>query len=117
MIVKEVLEEELLTLPEVRDLLARIMEERREEGDEEQVYEFRKAFQHAETFSKLTAAESRELVNKLMELDKMKEVIAVRIADLLPQTRDELRAVYAKEKFTLKEEELDAILDLVLQYI
>ena len=117
MIVKEVLNEELLTLSEVRDLRSRIMAERREDGDEEQVYEFRKALLHAETFSKLSAADSRELVNKLMGLEKMKDVIAVRIADILPQSRDELRAIYAKEKFTLKDEELDEILDLVRQYV
>ena len=90
MIVKEVLNEELLTLAEVKDKLTAIAEERREKGIEVS-YSF----------------------NKLLELEKMKPVIAVRIADILPQSRDELRSIYAKEKYTLSNEELDQILDYV----
>ncbi|MDI9395989.1 MAG: RNA polymerase Rpb4 family protein [Euryarchaeota archaeon] len=112
MIVKEVLNEELLTLAEVKDILSGIAEERREKGLEVE-YNFRKALYHAEQFSKISGEKSRELVNKLLELEKMKPVIAVRIADILPQSRDELRSIYAKEKYTLSNEELDQILDYV----
>ncbi|MDR2944622.1 MAG: RNA polymerase Rpb4 family protein [Methanosarcinales archaeon] len=116
MIVKEVVNEELLTLAEVRELLTQIMEERREESDEEQVYEFRKALNHAEIFSKLSASDAKELVAELLKLEKMRPAVAVRITDILPASRDELRSIYAKEKFTLKDEELDAILDVVRKY-
>jgi DNA-directed RNA polymerase subunit F len=112
MIVKEVLSEELLTLAEVKELLINIAEERRERGLEVG-YGFRKALHHAEQFSKISAEKSRELVNKLLELEKMKPAIAVRIADILPQSRDEVRSIYAKEKYTLSNEELDTILDYV----
>ncbi len=112
MIVKEVLNEELLTLAEVKDILSGIADERREQGLEV-TYNFRKALHHAEQFSKINGAKSRELVNKLLELEKMKPVIAVRIADILPQSRDELRSIYAKEKYTLSNEELDQILEYV----
>ena len=116
MIVKEVLGEEPLTLAEVKEMLTQIMEERREESDEEQVYEFRKALNHAEIFAKLNAVDAKNLVIELTEYEKMKPTIAVRIADILPQSRDELRAIYSKEKFTLKDEELDALLDIVKKY-
>jgi len=116
MIVKEVLNEELLTLAEVREMLTQIMEERREKSDEEQVYEFRKALNHAENFAKLSAADAKKLVLELLDFEKMKPVIAVRITDILPLSRDELRAIYSKEKFTLQDTELDAILDVVRQY-
>ena len=75
----------------------------------------RKALHHAELFAKTSSDKSRGLVNKLLELEKMKPVIAIRIADLMPQSRDELRAVYAKEKYTLGNEELDQILELVAE--
>jgi DNA-directed RNA polymerase subunit F len=112
MIVKEVLSEELLTLPEVKDMLHRIMEER-VKNEEELGYELRKAINHAEMFSKTSPEKARELVNKLLELDKMKPEIAVRIADIMPQTRDELRTLYAKERFTLTDDELDTMLGMV----
>ena len=68
---------------------------------------------HADQFSKISGKKSRELVNKLLKLEKMKVVIAVRIADILPQSRDEIRSIYAKEKYTLSNEELDQILDYI----
>jgi DNA-directed RNA polymerase subunit F len=112
MIVKEVLSEELLTLPEVKGMLHEIMEERLS-NEEELGYELRKAINHAEMFSKTTPEKARDLVNKLLELEKMKPEIAIRIADVMPQSRDELRSLYAKERFTLTEEELDEMLTLV----
>ena len=72
---------------------------------------------HAEQFSKISGEKSRELVNKLLELEKMKPSIAIRIADILPQSRDEIRSIYAKEKYTLSNEELDQILDYVLETV
>ena len=112
MIVKEVLSEELLTLAEVKGILHEIMEDRLKD-EEELGYELRKAINHAETFSKTTPEKARDLVNKLLELEKMKPEIAIRLADIMPQTRDELRSLYAKERFTLVDEELDQILNLV----
>ncbi|MDD2438758.1 MAG: RNA polymerase Rpb4 family protein [Methanosarcinaceae archaeon] len=114
MIVKDVLSEELLTLAEVKEMLTEIMEERKER-DLEVGYEFRKALNHAELFAKTGGEKARELVNKLLELEKMSPVIAVRIADLLPQSRDELRSIYTKEKYTLSNEELDQILEYVAE--
>lgn len=122
MIVKEIISEELVTLPEVKDLLIQVRDERKLEkrpDDEEEFelgYELRKAITHVETFSKLDAKQSREMVNKLLELDKMKPEIAMRISDVLPLSNDEIRSIYAKERYTLTEEELKQILDIVLQY-
>lgn len=122
MIVKEIISEELVTLPEVKDLLIQVRDERKLEkrpDDEEEFelgYELRKAITHVETFSKLDAKQSREMVNKLLELEKMKPEIAMRISDVLPLSNDEIRSIYAKERYTLTEEELKQILDIVLQY-
>jgi DNA-directed RNA polymerase subunit F len=45
----------------------------------------------------------------------MTSEIATKIADIRPKTKDEIRALYAKERFTLTDEDLDAILDIVLR--
>ena len=122
MIVKEIISEELVTLPEVKDLLVQVRDERKLEKKpdaEEEVelgYELRKAIAHVETFTKLDAKQSRELVEELRKLEKMKPEIAIRIADILPLSNDEIRSIYAKERYTLTEEELKQILELVLQY-
>ena len=113
MIVKSVLQEDLLTLAEVKEILDQIREKRSDE--EELGYELRRAIRHAEIFSKGTAEESRALVAELMKLEKMSLEIAIKIADIKPVNKDELRAIYAKERFTLSEEELDNILEIVFR--
>jgi DNA-directed RNA polymerase subunit F len=113
MIVKNILKEDLLTLAEVRDILDEIRTKRADE--EELGYELRRAIRHAELFSKGTAMESRGMVEELGKLEKMNPEIAVKIADIRPKTKDELRAIYAKERFTLSEEELGSILEIVFR--
>ncbi|MCX9012169.1 MAG: RNA polymerase Rpb4 family protein [Candidatus Methanoperedens sp.] len=112
MIVKQVIREELLTLPEVKEIFNSIKKDREKE-EKELGYELRKAIAHAEIFSKLTPEKSRELVNELMKLEKMKPEIAARTADILPLSNDEIRSIYAKERYTLTENELKQILELV----
>jgi DNA-directed RNA polymerase subunit F len=111
MIVKQVLKEETLTLPEVKNILDNIREERETEG-KELGYELRKAISHSESFSKISA----KLVEELLKLEKMKPEIAIRIADILPLSNDEIRTIYAKERYTLSEDELKQILDLVIKF-
>jgi DNA-directed RNA polymerase subunit F len=113
MIVKNILKEELLTLAEVRAILDEIRTRRASE--EELGYELRRAIRHAELFAKGTAEESRLMVDELTKLEKMNPEIAIKIADIRPKTRDELRAIYAKERYNLSEEELDAILDIAFR--
>ena len=113
MIVKNILKEELLTLAEVRAILDEIRTKRASE--EELGYELRRAIRHAELFAKGTAEESRLMVEELNKLEKMSPDIAIKIADIRPKTRDELRAIYAKERFNLSEEELDAILEIAFR--
>ncbi|HEX58861.1 MAG TPA: RNA polymerase Rpb4 family protein [Methanomicrobia archaeon] len=113
MIVKQVLSEELLTLAEVHEILKSIKEEHK---DEEMSYEKRRVLEYSTKFSKTNAKASRELLNELLKLEKMNEFIAVKIVDLMPKSREELRSIYAKEGYTLTEEELDAILDIVAKY-
>ncbi len=107
------MKEDLLTLAEVKELLDQIKLSRADE--EELGYELRRAMRHAELFAKGSAEESRRTVEELMKLEKMTPEIAIKIADIRPKTKDELRAIYAKERFTLSEEELDRILDIALQ--
>ena len=113
MIVKSVLQEDLLTLAEVKELLDQI---RLKRADEEELgYELRRAIRHADLFARGTAEESQAMVAELMKHEKMNKQIAVKIADVRPASKDELRAIYAKERFTLSEEELNSILEIVFR--
>lgn len=110
MIVKKVIGEEWLTVSEAKELLDRVKEER---SEEELGYELKKAIRHVDAFAKMDAGKSRDLANNLLNLEKMKPEIAIRIVDILPKTRDELRSIYAKERFVLTAEDLDQMLDMV----
>jgi len=113
--VKAIIREERITLPELREVLHKVETERIEAG-REMSYELRKSIEHANLLSKTTSEKSRLLVDELLKLEKMKPDIAFRIANIMPRTRDELRAIYAKEKYTLQPEELDTIIELVKAY-
>ncbi len=113
--VKGISSEERVTLPEVRETLLSIEAIRLDEG-EEMSYELRKSIEHANLLAKTSAENARNLVEELVKLEKMKPDIAFRIANVMPRTRDELRAIYAKERFTLSGEELDEIIDLVMAH-
>jgi DNA-directed RNA polymerase subunit F len=116
-IFKEKVDEEYLTTAEAKELLADVEQERALDEDREMRYELARAIEHVNRFATLDADESRELVEQLLELDKVDEPTAYKIADVLPQDRDELRAVYAQERYTLSGDELDDILDVVAKYV
>ncbi|MBE0524733.1 MAG: RNA polymerase Rpb4 family protein [Methanosarcinales archaeon] len=112
MLVKEIINEEMLTLAEVKEILLKIREIRTEQ-EIELGYELRRAINHAETFGKTDSNAANKLVEELLRLEKMKPEIAFRLADIMPTSFDEIRSIYAKERFTLSEDELNKILDVV----
>lgn len=115
-IFKEKLEEEYLTVPQVKELLDEIEAERAADEERELRYELARAIEHANRFTVLDPEESLELVAELEELEKVDEATAFKIANLLPGDRDELRAVFAKQRYALDGDELDEILNIVAKY-
>jgi DNA-directed RNA polymerase subunit F len=116
-IFKEKVHEEHLTIAETKEILADIEADRAADEEREMRYELARALEHVNRFAVLDPAESREFVEALLELEKVDEATAYKIADLKPQDRDELRAIYAQERFSLSGEELDDILNVVKQYV
>ncbi|WP_226012722.1 RNA polymerase Rpb4 family protein [Halomicrobium salinisoli] len=115
-IFKEKLEEEYLTLAEAKAVLEDLEAERAADEEREMRYELARATEHVNRFALLDPEESREFVDQLMELEKVDEATAYKIANLRPLDRDELRAVFAQERYSLSGDELDEILNVVKQY-
>ena len=113
--VKGISSEEKVTLPELRGVLLGV-ESERIAAEKEMTYEFRRSMEHVNQLAKTAPEKSRDLVNQLLKLEKMKPEIAYRIANLMPKSRDEVRAIFAKERFTLAPEELDTIIELVMAH-
>jgi len=115
-IFKEKVREEYLTVAETKSILESLEAERAADEDREMRYELARAIDHVNHFAVLDPEESREFVADLQELEKVDEKTAYKIANLRPRDRDELRAVYAQERYSLSGDELDAILNVVDQY-
>jgi DNA-directed RNA polymerase subunit F len=115
-IFKEIVGEEYLTVSEVKDDLAVIEEERALDDDREMPYELARAIEHVNRFAAFSAEDARALVDELQELEKVDEATAYKIANLLPADRDELRSIYAQERYSLSGDELDDVLDVVAKY-
>jgi len=116
-IFKEKVDEEYLTTSEVKEILQDVEAERAADEERELRYELARAIEHVNRFAVLTPEESLELVADLRELEKVDEPTAYKIADLMPQDRDELRAVFAQQRYALDGDELDEILNVVAQYV
>jgi DNA-directed RNA polymerase subunit F len=115
-IFKQKVSDEYLTVAEVKESLQEIEVERAADEERELRYELTRAIQHVNQFARFSGADGRALVAELSELEKLNDETAHKIADLLPEDRDELRAVFAKERYALDGEELDDVLNVVKKY-
>ena len=104
--VKKVISEEMMSLPELREVLIAIRDQRAG-GD---------SIDHADSLGKCDPVTAKALVDELNGLEKIRPEIAYRIVNIMPESRDELRAIYAKERYTLLPEDLDQILDILRQH-
>lgn len=104
--------EEYLSLADVKELL-----EKEKDNREELMPEQKLALSHAEAFAKLSMTKVKKLVAELVKMDQMSEQNAYKIADLMPEEPEEVRAIFSKERFTLTKEETDQVLKLVRKYL
>lgn len=98
----------LVSLSEVRNILKKVEKERKE-----LIYEQRIALDHAQKFSALPVKKVNELIDDLLKLDFIKDIHAYKLADILPTTEDEVKAIFAKERFTLSDGDIKNILNII----
>jgi len=115
-IFKEKVDEEYVTTAEAKAILGEIEANRAADDDRELRYELARAIEHVNRFGHLDADESRALVEELTDLDQIDVPTAVKITDLLPEDRTELRSVFANERYSLDGTELDDVLSIVAKY-
>lgn len=112
MIGKEILEEKIIPQAEVREILEEILK-----NEEEPVYEQKVTLDFLRKFVKIGREDAEKAIKELLNLsEKIKPKIAVKLVDLLPSDEDEVRAVFAKERFTLTNDEVGEILKVLDKY-
>lgn len=112
----KVINEKYVTLSEVRDILEE-KEKRYAKVKSELPYEQKRALEHARKYAKLGHKDAAELKKKINELAlSLTDEQIVKICDFLPTEVDDVRAIFAKERFKYGEEDIKRILEIVAQY-
>lgn len=108
MIGKQVVGEKPITLAEVRQLL----EKNRKEGEAEELPFYQKpVYEYAKAFGKTGVKKAQEAFEKLSELG-LDAKTAVRIIDVKPETKEEVRLILEKTKIAAGPEKSKKILDI-----
>lgn len=103
--------EQYVTLAEVRDLLAA-------EGEKRELLTSQKAaLDHAQTVCTISLESAKALIEEVSQLEEVSDAIAVKIADLLPQYPEDVRAIFSKERIVLDNAKIDEIIDIVAKYL
>ncbi|MBU3896516.1 MAG: RNA polymerase Rpb4 family protein [Nanoarchaeota archaeon] len=80
-------------------------------------YEQKLAFEHLKNFTKISYKDAEKLTSEIDSILKMSPETLVQILNIMPKNPDELRMIFAREKFSLKEEEITKILEMIGKYI
>lgn len=108
MIGKKVIDTDPITIAEVKQMLEGIQEHY------ELTYEQNLALDHVTKFSKLDMESAKKMVEELEEL--IKKTQAIKIADIMPEDMADLRLIFAKERGSIKKEDMEKILEIVNKY-
>lgn len=99
-----------VTMAEAKEIVLK----REKEG--ELGYEQKLAAEHLKKFTKLKPAEAKKFAEELNSILRMSPETLATIVNIKPQNADELRLIFAREKFSLKEDEVGKILETVKKY-
>ncbi|MHA1340852.1 MAG: hypothetical protein ACTSRZ_12715 [Promethearchaeota archaeon] len=92
--VRKILEERILTIPEVKQLLTNL----KEKYGEEVFDSFQEiTLDYAEKFSKIDVEKVPEIKKMLIDDYKMDEMYAVMLINIFPQTVEEIQSIFSKD--------------------
>lgn len=105
-------ESRYVSLAEVKKLLSEEAEER------ELRYEQSLALSHAEAFVKLSMEDTKELIEELLEeFDFVGKEAAFKLADVLPEDEEGVRAVFQQDRYTPSDDEAEKIINTIKKYL
>lgn len=104
----KIIKEIPLTLTETKELLLKI-----EKRDKELATRAQKTKEYLNKFAKLTQKQVKDLKEKLIKLNitRLKEKTIAKLIDIQPKDIDSLRIILVAENLTLKQEDLQKIIE------
>jgi DNA-directed RNA polymerase subunit F len=106
---KKALEEKPLTLPQVKELLESMGEERLDQFQ-------RRTLDYTAKFSKTTAKDAEPLIQKLVKEFGLEQEEAVEIVNCMPESIDEIRVFLGGGKKIIETTRIESILSLLNQH-
>ena len=110
MIGKKTVGEKPVTLAEALEIL----EKGKEEG--EPGYAQRLTHDYAQKFAKLSAKKAKELAGELLKLGTIREHQAVALVDHMPETKEDVQLIFAKERTRLEDKDIEKVIELINKY-
>lgn len=109
----EVVAEEPLSMSDARKELKKI-----KKRDEELSFRSAKTEEYLNELTQLGEQKAAELTKKLMELEipRLKEEHVAKMVDLLPYTKEDIKAILSHYTLTIKEDNIKKILSVVDEY-
>lgn len=91
-----------------------ILKEKKKEKELE--FEQRLAYDYVQKFSQLSSEKAEELVKELLEIEKIRDHQAVILVNNMPETKEDIRLIFAKERTSLREDTVEQILEIIDKY-
>lgn len=76
-------------------------------------YEHNLALDHVQKISTINLEQSKAIIEGVQDLEHVNAYYATKIADILPQSPDEVRAIFSRERFSLGNDEIAQIITAV----
>src|SRR3989338_10921136 len=92
----------------------RIIDDRKKERD--LVYDQKICLEYLEKSATLTAAQVKNLTDELKSISILKPRYVALIISMIPDTEEEVEALFSKERTNLKKEEIRKIVEIIKKY-
>ena len=92
----------------------RIMEERKKQRD--LVYDQKICLEYLEKVSRMTPTQIKNLTEELEKVPILKQRYIALILNVMPDTEEEVEALFSKERINLKKEEIKQIVDILAKF-
>jgi DNA-directed RNA polymerase subunit F len=100
-----------ISLAEVKEMLMKASKSR------DLNYEQKIALQHAQHCVTLPPDEIKKIVAELKKIPNINDAIAYKIADIMPTHPDDVKLIFAKQRFTIEQTDIEKILEIMRKYL
>jgi|YNPNPStandDraft_1061719.scaffolds.fasta_scaffold105987_1 DNA-directed RNA polymerase subunit F len=103
----KILENKPVSMAEAKETMTKL------ERKKELSYEQKLALEHLKKHTQISADKAKKIAEEINGFIRLSPEVLAQIINIMPKNIDELRLIVSSEKFVLKEEELNKILEIL----